>query len=162
MGIDIGVGTLIKIGTAAAPMNAANGGTALDADLTDMSDVLKNFSFTNTQGTVDITTLGSASPDYVKDYISGLSDAKVTFDYIDQPTLITYKRFDDTRKGNVHALGRGKVDVIVLVGGATTGNAKLSFTMIFDAIPLSIEIEKEYGGQASGQVCGAITVTAQS
>lgn len=161
-GIGIGAGTEVLIGTGTAPNNAAHGGSASDADLTNQNAWLKDFSLTQTQGTVDITCLNADVNGYNKQFISSLADAKVSANYIDSAAMTNYLILDGLRKNTASEVGRGAFDVILLVGGVKTGNAKVSFTMLLDSLPFAIATEAAFGGAISGQITGAVTVTAQS
>lgn len=161
MPFDIGAGTKIYIGTASAPNNTAHGGTAADADLTDISAYIKSFNISNAQATVDVTTLNAASNGYFRSFITGLINGTVSLEYIDDALGTIFKRLLALQTNTVSAVSRGMFDVIIKVGGATTGNLKLSFTMSLTSLPLTGAVEAAYGGSGSGQISGAITASAQ-
>lgn len=158
----IGAGTVIMMGDGAAPMNAANGGAALDADL----DVISGFTAFNlgtSDGTVDITDLSiGAAEEWARKFIAGLSTHTIDGTYMDDPQGTLFRRMNAIKNGTAHVGGRGKVDVVLLIGGAVSGNMKWSFTILFTARPFNIGIDTPLGGSFSAQCDGKITVSTQA
>lgn len=158
----IGAGTRILMGDAAAPHNLANGGS--DANLDDVTEYFTSFSFTNPMGTVDITTLKADLDAYARKFIAGLRNATVSGAYIEQDAgCDMLLRLDAISNGVVHPAGRGKVDFRLLIGGDNTGNAQVDGTLIVtDGVGTTVEIESPLGNSFSGQVDGELEISAQS
>lgn len=157
----IGAGSRVYMGTAAAPMNTANGGAGSDADLGDITGSLTTCNLTSNMGSVDITKLNADVNAWSKSFIASLITASISGTYEDGADGAFFKKLFAIRTGVVHVNGRGKVDVKVKVGGATTGYLQLVFTMIVMDVPFDIETEKVLGGTFTGQVDGPVTVSAQ-
>ncbi len=164
MASDIGVGTIILMGTAAAPRSAANGGAGSDADLTEVtgsSGWVSQFNITTAQGVVDITKLDNTAR--AKQFISELIDNKVSMMYIENVVYANsfFARCSAIRSGIVHPGGRGKVDFKMLVGGSVTGNLMAVGTLIIAQLDLNNALNQAIGGPVNGQIDGVLTLSAQ-
>lgn len=148
----LGIGTVFKIGSGAAPTTLA-----------DKTDWIKSLGLQETLDSVDITKLNDTS--YCRNYILGLFSAMVNGSFDDSPVAADsfFKHLHDISRGTSHSAGRGKVSFGVYVGGETTGNLQITGTALVNGtLSLNLGVGDPIGGDFSLQVCGALTVSAQS
>lgn len=158
----IGAGGRIWMGDAAAPMNTANGGAGSDADLDDVSEYLGNFSFSSSQGTVDVTKLTADADGHWRKFIAGLRSGTANFNYGDNSSGFMVRRVDAIMSGSNHVNGRGKVDMRWRPFGTASGKVQFDFTVIPTDLPYGGEIEAEVGGSVSWQITGQVTISTQA
>lgn len=153
MGKQIGAATDIKIGSAAAPTT-----------LVDKSSFFKGIECQEQLDTVDITNLTADADGYAKSFIAGLFSATLSGSGEEDVVASSsaFKFFHDIAHGTAHAAGRGKVGFEILLGGAVTGNLKISGTMLVTSLSLSAPHDGPINSNRSFQVDGALTLAAQS
>jgi hypothetical protein len=153
MGKQIGAGTIAKFGSAAAPTT-----------LVDKSSFLKNADVQEMLDTVDITDLTADADGYAKTFIAALFSATISGagDEDVVASASAFKFFHDAAHGTAHASGRGKIDFELLLGGAVTGNLKMSGTVLVTNNSLNAAHDGSIAGNRSFQVDGALTLAAQS
>ena len=160
MATDIGIATVVRMGTGALPNSAANGGA--DTNLTAVTGDtgwLTAFNVSSPQGTVDITQLGAS--DFTRRFIAELINNSASGTYNDDLALTFKRRCETIRNGKLHPKGRSKVDIRVLVGGAVTGQAQLDFTVIITNAGVNINPTAPVGGAFDCQIDGAVTYSTQ-
>lgn len=153
MARNIGAGTILKVGSASAPTT-----------LVDKSEWFKNADVQEQLDTVDITELTADDDSYARTFIAGLLSSTLSGagDEDVVATSSAFKHFHDAAAGTSHASGRGKIGFEILLGGAVSGNLKLSGTLLVTSLSLAAAFDGAINGSRSFQVDGPLAVAAQS